>query len=422
MKKTLTAIAMFVSSLVSLLASGFQVVEQGASNLGSALAGAVVNANNDASAAYWNPSAATFIDADHKFDVSITYLVPTFEFTGSATDAYGPVTGNDGGNAGVKSIIPNFFYAGKISEDFMVTLAITAPFGLATEYDDGFVGKTHGIKSEITCYEINPSIVYNVTDWLTVAVGASAIYTDADITSDTVIGNGVYGRARAKGHAWTGTFNAGATAKFLETGRVAVSYRHSFSQDLEGSFKVVAPNGMTVVNTLVDCTLDLPSTLTAGVYYRFQDDFWKQFAVMADYSHSRWTSFEKLEITDQSTGAPISRTPEKWRNTNRVSLGMHYMPDWCENLVLRAGMALDQSPIRSTVTRTPRVPDTNRMWVSCGLGYKFERFNIDVAYTHIFFENVHMNHTNPYAPTAGNINGTYSGGADIIAVQMGIKF
>ena len=37
--------------------AGFQTLEQGASNMGTANAGATVNANADASAAFWNPSS-----------------------------------------------------------------------------------------------------------------------------------------------------------------------------------------------------------------------------------------------------------------------------------------------------------------------------------------------------------------------------
>ena len=44
--------------------AGFQVLEQGASNLGSALAGSTVNANADASSAFWNPSASFAMDPE----------------------------------------------------------------------------------------------------------------------------------------------------------------------------------------------------------------------------------------------------------------------------------------------------------------------------------------------------------------------
>ena len=419
MKKTLIAMAMFAASLASAFAAGFQIVEQGASNIGTALAGAVVNANNDASAAYWNPSAAIFVQSDNKLDAACSFIIPTVHFNGSASDAYGnPISGSDGGNAGDLAVVPNTYYVRKLNEQFALTFSLTSPFGLATKYDGDFVGRRHGIKSEITGIEINPSLVYQVTDWLSVAAGASAQYVNADITSEVYTPAATL-NARANGHSWTGSFNVGATVKFLETGRFGIAYRHRMTQDIDGTFYLTTPDGATVNTQPVECELNMPSSLTASVYYRFQDSFWNQFALMLDYAYTTWNVFEELRLRLPSSD---SVTPEHWRNINRVSFGMHYYPDWCENLVLRAGMAWDQSPVEKPEKRTPRVPDTNRWWASFGIGYTYDRFNIDLAYTHIFFDNSEINHSNPYNPGAGSISGCYTGCSEIVSVQVGMKW
>ena len=74
MKKALRAL-LTLSTVAFAHAAGFQILEQGASNIGSALAGAVTNANNDASAAFWNPSAGFFIEGKGLLDQGINFIV-----------------------------------------------------------------------------------------------------------------------------------------------------------------------------------------------------------------------------------------------------------------------------------------------------------------------------------------------------------
>lgn len=67
--------------------AGFQVLEQGASNLGTALAGSTVNANSDASSAFWNPSASFSMDlrpGDTVMDSGMNFVIPSFSFSGKS--------------------------------------------------------------------------------------------------------------------------------------------------------------------------------------------------------------------------------------------------------------------------------------------------------------------------------------------------
>ena len=412
---------MFVAT-VSLWGSGFQIVEQGASNMGTALAGAAVNANNDASAAYWNPAAGFFVKSDGKIDFAGSFIIPAMTFKGSATYPNGnEVYGDKVADAGKLAFVPNFFLIRKITDDLLVSVSLTAPFGLETRYDNEFVGRMHGIKSNVTTLEFNPSIAYKVTDWFSVAAGASVNYVHAELTSTADPTNaGVVAaefNARAAGQGWTGSFNVGAAFKFLETGRLGVSYRHRISHDVEGALRLKHPSG-TAINYDVTAAVDLPSVITAGIYYRFKEEL-SPFAVMFDYSWTQWSLFDALTFVDSSSGTVVSNTPENWRNTSRFSIGMHYHPTWDEDLVFRVGLTYDETPVRNKHERTPRIPDADRLWVSCGLGYQIDWLNIDIAYTYIFFNNVSMDHTHP---SYGNVKGDYSGHAHVLSLQAGISW
>ncbi len=395
--------------------SGFQVLEQGASNIGTATAGATVNANQDASAAFWNPSAVAFADYQTKIDTALNVIVPDFTFKNKNTNVGGnPVYGNSGGNGGKVALVPNLYVAHKLDEDWALTLSVSSPFGLGTNYEDGWVGRYHAMESQLMTLDFNPSVVYKATDWLSFSVGASAQMVDATL-SQVNPANNAFIKMTADG--WSGGANAGVTVKYYDQGYIGFSYRSQVSHSVSGEMKM---NGTKVTDIEADVTL--PNVYTIGMYQRFWG--WAEdIALMADYSFTQWSSFDKLDIKYANGGGIISHTPENWKNTSRVALGMHYYvsKDW----TLRLGTAWDESPVPSAEFRTARIPDSDRIWFSTGVGYKYKGINIDFAYTYIMFNDVFINNAsyNPNGtPQPNVINGDFGGCAHVISLQLGFKW
>lgn len=159
--------------------AGFQVLEQGASNLGTALAGSTVNANSDASSAFWNPSASFSMDlreGDTVIDSGMNFVIPSFSFTGKSYAMGREVSGSNGGNAGEISYVPNFYLVHQFTEKLAGTLSITSPYGLETDYDGDWVGRYQALNSDLITVDINPSVAYKVNDWLSVGGGVSLQY------------------------------------------------------------------------------------------------------------------------------------------------------------------------------------------------------------------------------------------------------
>jgi len=50
-------------------------------------------------------------------------------------------------------------------------IGLSAPFGLNTEYDPGWVGRFQSIKFDIKTYNINPSIAWKVNDKVALGFG-----------------------------------------------------------------------------------------------------------------------------------------------------------------------------------------------------------------------------------------------------------
>ena len=69
-----------------------------------------------------------------------------------------------------------------LADDLAITLSITSPYGLETDYDSDWVGRYQALNSDLTTVDINPSLAYKVNDWLSVSGGVSLQYMHAELT------------------------------------------------------------------------------------------------------------------------------------------------------------------------------------------------------------------------------------------------
>src|SRR3546814_3965082 len=77
-----------------------------------------------------------------------------------------PLGTNNGGDAGSLGLVPNAYISWEVNPNWFVGLGIGAPFGLMTEYDEGWIGRYHSKKFKIKSININPSVAYKVNDQL----------------------------------------------------------------------------------------------------------------------------------------------------------------------------------------------------------------------------------------------------------------
>ena len=403
-KTVITASALMFGAVA--FGAGFQVQEQGASNMGTAMAGAVTNANNDASAAYNNASAFAFSDLEAGksiASVGMSLIVPTL---GLSNDA-------DGKNypCAVKSFVPNFFFGHKFTEDLSAMLSVTAPFGLESDYEDNFipVAGVQGMNSYLLTMDVNPTLVYKVTDWFSISGGVSAQYAYCRLTSVRPF-SPTNDEIKLSGQGWGVGGNIGFTVEYMEGGRFGFHWRSAVQQDLSGTARLAGNETGDI-----DASVKMPDTFTFGVYQRLPGWF-DNFAVMADYTYTRWSTFQELPVS----GVVNSVTPENWKDTSRVSLGVHYYPEDFKKLILRAGVAFDESPVRDAINRTVRIPCSDRVWYSFGFGYQLaDNISLDMSYVYIMtVGNSDINRTENYA----NVKGHYYGHIHVISAQLNFTF
>ncbi len=407
-------------------AAGFQLIEQSVSGMGTAYAGGAAQAQ-DATTVYFNPAGMTRL-AGSQGTAGFQVIVPQAEFNDDGSVGLGtPLGSEESGDAGVVGLVPNLYLTNQIGDNLFLGLGINAPFGLATSYDDDWIGRYHAIDSSIMTVNINPSIAYRFNKTFSVGVGANAQYIKANLSNalDTfLISGGAIpgdGELELEGDDWGFGWNLGFLAEFSEGTRVGLHYRSKIKYDVEGEADFSGPITLVPGFTDTDASshVELPATLSVSLYHEITPEW----AVMADYSRTYWHVLQELRF-DFENFLPDGVTTLKWEDSNRYSLGLQYTPS-AGNWTYRVGTAFDETPIPNEHYRTPRVPGEDRIWLAVGLGYKSsDNLSFDFGYAHLFVDDPQVNKslTDTENQPRGNLHGSYEACVDIISAQMNWKF
>jgi long-chain fatty acid transport protein len=375
----------------SVAASGFALIEQNASGLGNAYAGGAAIAE-DASTVFFNPAGMSRLSGK-QIVVAGHLITPSAKFTSSSGVA-------SGGDAGGTAFVPNGYFAMELKPTLKVGLGVNAPFGLQTEYDANWIGRTKAIKSKIETININPSVSYQVNDALSIGGGLDYQHISGELTNALGANTAV---VKGTDNAWG--FNLGGLYNINPTTRIGVAYRSAISYTLHGT----VATGIPFVDGPVTLDVKVPDSLSLSGFHQYSD----KWDVMADVTFTGWSSFKQVKVLD-ATGAPLpgGTTIENWKDTVRVSVGTthHYNSQWSA----RGGFAYDQAPV-SDAFRTARVPDNNRTWLALGGQYKSSAASvIDFGYAHLFVKDSTINE----APVVGN----YKNSVDILSAQYTHNF
>jgi len=423
--------------------AGFALMEQSVSGLGNAFAGGAAIAE-DATTIYYNPAGLTRLQGQQAI-AGLHFIRTSFQFDNqNSTHVLTPLTGegltgHDGGDAGQWNLVPNAYYAINLDNDWAVGLGINVPFGLTTDYKDGWVGRYHTLKSQILTVNVNPSVAYKVNDQLSLGAGISAMYIDAELSQAIDFGTILAaaggtpqredGKAVINADDWGFGFNLGLLYEFNDTTRFGASYRSRVKQSLSGDADFTVPAAAQARLTGLGSTafqdggagadVTLPAIASLSVFHQLTP----KLALMADISWTEWSTLDELRIKFDNPAQPDSVTTLAWKDAWRYGVGATYALD--EKWALRSGVMYDRTPIPDAERRTPRLPDQDRLWVAVGSGYKFSTAcSFDVAYTHLFMlgdSNINMEPVGENA-TRGGLKGDYDNSGDIFSAQFAYRW
>ena len=416
MKKVLTLTALSTLLLsTSAMAAGFHLREQSAAAQGNAYAGATAGAENG-SYAYYNVAGITR-QKGMQVNMGGTYIAP--RATAKNVRGQSGERGANVENVVHAAISPNGTVSYQLNDKAFAAIAANSQFGMITKYDPQWVGSDHGITSDLKSGTITPMFAYKATDKLSLGAGVQMQYVWAHLTSSNTLPTGVkVGNVTTNGNDFDMGYQLGALYEFTDSTRVGVGYRSEINHKLKGKMKSsVSPSSplFNALNQKISAKLTTPAMLSMGVYH----DVNEKWAVMAEYQRVFWSSFQNLTFKSQNGGYTISNVKENWRDTNFYSIGTSYMLD--NQWKLRLGLAYDQSAVRYA-HRTPRIPDSDRIWYSAGLGYQYnENLSFDIGYTYIQAHKAKMN-TAVTKNSGYNVSADYSNSVKVFAFSLNYAF
>ncbi len=400
-------------------AGGFGLREQSAYFQGSAFAGTAAGGEGLASM-FWNPAATSF-SPGLNFEGNFTYIMPHASV--DVTQARAPITGGNLGNVGVGDIIDDallpttFITYG--SENFAIGLGVTVPFGLISDAPCDWSGRYYGCYSRIFDMNVQGTVAYKVNEWLTVGAGVSVNYIDARLSNAVFAGltpptNNLYGQV--DGDDLGVGFSVGVLLTPWAGTTIGVGYKSSMDHDLAGTLGIYLMQAQ-LANYIANAGLTLPGQITASL----RSQVAPQWTVLGTVEWTDWSTMTDLVVRTPTSVASVLDL--QWKDGWFFSGGVEYQ--WDPKLALRAGIGYELTPVPDE-TRSPRLPDTNRLWLSAGFTYAVtQQLSMDFAYSHIFGQNSPIEQ---YPYEAGNalrgvlIGEVNDGYVDIVSLGVRYKF
>jgi len=357
-------------------------------------------------------------------------------------------------------LAPHLYGAYRVNPDLTLGLGVYVPFASSTEYQEDSVLRHNINKLGLTTIAVEPVVAYKVSENHAFGAGLIAQYSSAELrkyadwNASGRLGphNGLSdGHAEVKGKDWGFGYHLGWMFDVNDKFRLGVAYRSKVSHKLKGTAQW-QPAGAVVQVPAIANYIQSPTTtataLGAGRGYLPSEDASVHITTPESLSlHGMYRASDKLNLFGDITWTRHSRfnkadlvfgntknvvngqsnrttiTPN-WRNTYKIALGGAYQ--YSEPLQLRAGIAFDQSPVKSAEDRLNTMPDANRMWFSVGARYAYKKrhvFDTALSYVHI-----HSSRFN--APRAvgtdvdskGASSAKFKASATILGLQYTYKF
>ncbi len=462
-------------------AAGYRIGTQSAAAEGTAGANGAEAA--DASTLFANPAGITRLPGLN-FSASVEQVDPSIRFTdaGSVINLHGsglaprPISAvGDTQRPGVSATIPRLYLSWQASPQLTAGIGLFVPLGAKLAYDDHWGGRYNIQQVELKTLALNPNLAFKVSPTLSLAAGLTVQKMDGRLQravpygsvyaagllaaaqraaaagapglalqlqqqAAQAFGNSTYdGSVVVQGSSWAVGWNLALLWDLNADTRLGVAWRSGIRHTLKGrgdwtqpatlpATALAAATGTPYGPTQLDhndsdaqLRVHSPDTLSLQAWHQVTPSV----ALMADATWARESNLQQLRI-DFANTTPDSITAEHWKNTWSVALGANWQAT--PALLLRAGLALDRSPVPSA-TRGPALPDAHRTWTTLGARWQFSpRTSVDFALARVKVDDAAMNATDdgegetPCNCTYANVRGNYRSRATSVGVQVNHAF
>jgi long-chain fatty acid transport protein len=419
MLKTTLSLAVALAS-TQIFAAGFAINEQSISGMGTGFAGRSSSAD-DASTIFGNPAGMSRLKREQ-----VTGGVALLDaHTDISHASSSPNSGSNDGDMVPFIAVPMGYYVKPIDEHWAFGIGMYAPFGLVTDYENGFAGRYFGSKSEVKVMTLQPTVSYAFNDKVSIGFGPTINRIEGTLESNLSITQAAPdGKVKIEGDDTALGYNVGVLVQATDATRVGLTYHSKVKYTLEGDTKVnYGLLGLIGQNTnqKYDASLDVttPESVDFSVTHELNDQW-------TLYAGSTWTRWSRLkEITVENKGVPTMLAgqfetiteEQNWHDTWAHAIGASYKLN--KQWVLRTGLSIDQAPTNN-VDRSPRIPTGDRTIFSVGAGWSpTDDLTIDLAYSYLKEDDAKINNSNDRGQS---YNATYSNSAHGLGIGATYRF
>lgn len=366
-------------------AEGFSLTQWSARGL--SLAGGMVERADDPSAIAYNAAGITRLPGTH---VMVGYAAVTPESTFDLYEKDGSFSSTTTG-AHILSA-PYAYLTHQLNEHLWLGLGLFSRFGLDNEFPDNWAGRYDLTDIKFQTFSFVPTLAVKVNDALSLSAGVEIMH--ASLTMGKQIQCFQLSSAGSKkaedikmtldGSHWGVGVHLGVHVRMTDKLSLGLAYKSPVTLRIDGSadFSRNDENLLAemdqvphAIDTGVHGRVRLPDSLAVGLTYYPLDNLSIELGTV----FTRWSTYDSLNIRFDSDFE--SSSAKKWRNGWNFNASVEYEPmDW---LALRAGVWHETS-VTNEAHADFMVPGHGRTGVSLGTGLRWENWNVDIGYAHLW--------------------------------------
>ncbi|UTW48978.1 OmpP1/FadL family transporter [Bacterioplanoides sp. SCSIO 12839] len=446
----MTKIKILAAAMAAIAASqghtqGFYVDEQSAIRLGDAFSAGAA-AISDASVAAYNPAA--MLATQEELAINLSAISVQSEFKGDATTLNNtPIQGKKA-EANNFDLLPTLYFVTHLDESLAMGAFINAPYATGTDFGDDSVARYAVTESEITGIDAGVSFAFQATETTSFGFSIISQYLNAktaaaiNLTAACLaeapeaicaatgvpaseLGDTTHdGQFEIEGNDVAFAFAAGVFTDFQNGGRLGLNYRTRVVHDIKGTAKVSFKESTNrfvelagLENTTAQGKVQITTPETANISYSHE---FGKLTLQSDVQWTKWSRFDQIKIeSSNSTVSALTAIPQEhnWEESFRFSLGANYALS--EQLTLRTGIALDQTPIPTETAKVDFAFDDYKA-MSIGMSYQLtEDLALDAGYQHTLAQERAITQ-DELASTGSRLQGDVSN--DINSFALGLRW
>jgi long-chain fatty acid transport protein len=319
----------------------------------------VATADNP-SAIYYNPAGITQIEGQ-QVSAGMYLLAPGVDYTSPT-----------GAKASVKSdinAVPQLYYVASPKDiPFSFGLGVYVPYGLSLDWGQNTPFRTLAEKGNVTYVTVNPVVAWKIHKTLSLGIGPTINYSEADFTKG--IGFFPGDQFRIKGDDIDLGFNAGLRWQPCDMWAFGLNYRYLTTLNYKGTAQTT-PTPPYPGPTSSSASIRFPQFVAAGVSFRPTENWNLEFNV-------DWTDWDNVnQIVFRSTAFGDQVLPLNFRSSFMYEFGAtRKLP---KGYFVSVGYFYSENS-SPDANFNPIIPDSDLHLGSVGFGHKGVRWDWAFAY------------------------------------------